>query len=267
MTEIIRGLILGIVQGITEFLPVSSDGHLELAKYILGDKSMGEDSLFMTIVLHVATTLSIIVVFRKDIKDIFGGLFQFKWNAQTEFSAKVVVSMIPAVFAGLFFEEEIESLFSGRILLVAAMLAVSGLMLLLAHYFAKDTNKPISYWNAFIIGIAQALAIAPGLSRSGSTISTSVLFGIDRNVAAKFSFLMVIPLILGKLAKDILDGQYSGPIENGTTLIVGFLAAFFTGLFACRLVLKMVQQSKLIYFAVYCFVVAIVAASYILSKG
>lgn len=267
MTEIIRGLILGIVQGITEFLPVSSDGHLELAKYFLGDTSMGEESLFLTIVLHVATTLSIIVVFRKDIADILKGLLQFQWNAQTEFSAKVVVSMIPAVFAGLFFEEEIEGLFTGKILLVAGMLALSGLMLVLAHYLAKDTDKPVSYFNAFIIGIAQAFAIAPGLSRSGSTISTSVLFGIDRREAAKFSFLMVIPLILGKLAKDIIDGQYGTQMENVTTLVVGFITAFLTGLFACRLMLKVVQQSKLVYFAVYCFVVAIAVATYVLSKG
>lgn len=267
MTEFIRGLILGIVQGITEFLPVSSDGHLELAKYFLGDTSMGQESLFLTIVLHVATTLSIIVVFRNDILDIFKGLLQFKWNPQTEFSAKVVVSMIPAVFAGLFFEEEIEGMFSGKILLVTAMLALSGFMLVLAHFFSKDTNKPISYFSAFIIGIAQAFAIAPGLSRSGSTISTSVLFGIDRKEAAKFSFLMVIPLILGKMAKDLLDGEFSSHMENSTTLIVGFIAAFVTGLFACRLMLKVVQQSKLIYFAVYCFVVAIAVTIYVLSKG
>jgi undecaprenyl-diphosphatase len=266
MSELIRGIVLGLVQGITEFLPVSSDGHLELAKYFLGDTSVGEESLFLTIILHVATTLSIIVVFRKDIADIFKGLLQFKWNAQTEFSAKVVVSMIPAVFAGLFFEKEIESMFSGRILLVAGMLALTGFMLVLAQ-FAKDTNKPITYVNAFIIGIAQAFAIAPGLSRSGCTISTSVMLGIDRNQAAKFSFLIVIPLILGKLCKDILDGHFSTPIEHSTTLIVGFVVAFFTGLFACRLMLKVVQQSKLIYFAIYCFIVAISAAIYILTKG
>jgi undecaprenyl-diphosphatase len=266
MSELIRGIVLGLVQGITEFLPVSSDGHLELAKYFLGDTSVGEESLFLTIILHVATTLSIIVVFRKDIADIFKGLLQFKWNAQTEFSAKVVVSMIPAVFDGLFFEEEIESMFSGRILLVAGMLVLTGFMLVLAQY-AKDTNKPITYVNAFIIGIAQAFAIAPGLSRSGCTISTSVMLGIDRNQAAKFSFLIVIPLILGKLCKDILDGHFSTPIENTTTLVVGFVVAFLTGLFACRLMLKVVQQSKLIYFAIYCFIVAISAAIYILTKG
>jgi len=157
-------------------------------------------------------------------------------------------------------------MFSGRILLVAGMLALTGFMLVLAQY-AKDTNKPITYVNAFIIGIAQAFAIAPGLSRSGCTISTSVLLGIDRNQAAKFSFLIVIPLILGKLCKDILDGHFSTPIEHSTTLIVGFVVAFFTGLFACRLMLKVVQQSKLIYFAIYCFIVAISAAIYILTKG
>jgi undecaprenyl-diphosphatase len=265
MTEIIRAIVLGIVQGLTEFLPVSSSGHLELAKYILGDTSMAEQSLLMTVTLHIATALSTIVVFRKDIATIFKGLFAFRWNAETEFSAKIVLSMIPAAFVGLFFEKEIEALFTRNILLVAAMLVVTGVLLLLAHR-AKDTGKPVSFLNALLVGIAQAIAITPGISRSGATISSSVLLGIDRGEAARFSFLMVVPLILGKLAKDLLDGSY-GATENAGALIFGFIFAFLTGLFACRLMIRLVKGSKLIYFSIYCFIVAIVASAYILSQG
>ncbi len=265
MSEIISAIVLGIVQGLTEFLPVSSSGHLELAKYILGDTSMAQQSLLMTVTLHVATALSTIVVFRKDIVEIFRGLFAFKWNQETEFSAKIILSMIPAAIVGLLFEKQIEALFTRNILLVAGMLAVTGVLLMLAHR-AKDTGKPVSYLSALLVGIAQAIAITPGISRSGATISTSVLLGIDRGEAARFSFLMVVPLIMGKLAKDLLDGEY-GQTENMLALAVGFVFAFLTGLFACRLMIRLVKGSKLIYFSIYCFAVAIIAAAYILSKG
>lgn len=265
MSEIIRSIVLGIVQGLTEFLPVSSSGHLELAKYFLGDTSMAEQSLLMTVTLHVATALSTIVVFRNDIASVFKGLFAFKWNPETEFSAKIVLSMIPAAVVGLLFEKQIEALFTRNILLVAAMLAVTGVLLLFAHR-AKDTGKPVTYLHALLIGIAQAIAITPGISRSGATISTSVLLGIDRGEAARFSFLMVVPLILGKLAKDIMDGEY-GQTENFMAIAAGFIFAFLTGLFACRLMIRLVKSSKLIYFSIYCFVVAIAAGAYILSLG
>lgn len=265
MSEIISAIVLGIVQGLTEFLPVSSSGHLELAKYILGDTSMAQQSLLMTVTLHVATALSTIVVFRKDIAEVFRGLFAFKWNQETEFSLKIIISMIPAAIVGLLFEKQIEALFTRNILLVAGMLAITGVLLMLAHR-AKDTGKPVSYLNALLVGIAQAVAITPGISRSGATISTSVLLGIDRGEAARFSFLMVVPLILGKLAKDLLDGEY-GHTENMLALASGFVFAFLTGLFACRLMIRLVKGSKLLYFSIYCFVVAIIAAAYILSKG
>jgi undecaprenyl-diphosphatase len=265
MSEIISAIVLGIVQGLTEFLPVSSSGHLELAKYILGDTSMAQQSLLMTVTLHVATALSTIVVFRKDIAEVFRGLFAFKWNQETEFSLKIIISMIPAAIVGLLFEKQIEALFTRNILLVAGMLAVTGVLLMLAHG-AKDTGKSVSNLSALLIGIAQAIAITPGISRSGATISTSVLLGIDRGEAARFSFLMVVPLILGKLAKDLLDGEY-GHTENMVALASGFVFAFLTGLFACRLMIRLVKGSKLIYFSIYCFAVAIIAAAYILSKG
>lgn len=255
--EIVKAIILGVIQGLTEFLPVSSSGHLELGKYFMNDDSLAEESMMMTVVLHAATALSTIVVFRKDIAEIFKGLFQFKWNEEMEFSAKIVLSMIPAVAVGLLFEEQMEVLFEKNILLVGLMLFVTGLLLLLADR-AKNTNKKVSFGSALIIGIAQAIAILPGISRSGATISTSVLLNIDRARAARFSFLMVIPLILGKMAKDLLDDNFTAAGVNVMELGVGFLAAFFTGLIACTWMIKLVKSSKLTYFAIYCFIVAAV---------
>lgn len=268
MGEILSAIVLGIVQGLTEFLPVSSSGHLELAKYILGDESVGEESLLMTVSLHVATALSTIVVFRKDIASIFGGLFQFKWNEETQFSLKIIISMIPAAVVGLLFEAQIEMLFSKQILLVGFALLITGLLLYLADR-AKLTIKPVGFWDSLIIGIAQAIAILPGISRSGATISTSVLLGIDRERAARFSFLMVVPLILGKIAKDVLDGELK--TQSSAELIelsAGFIAAFVTGLLACIWMIQIVKRSKLTYFSVYCFIVGSIAiAMALLNKG
>lgn len=258
MTEIIEAIVLGIIQGLTEFLPVSSSGHLELAKFFLNDDSVAEQSMLMTVVLHAATALSTIIVFRKDVMEILKGLFQFKWNEQTIFSLKIIISMIPAAIIGLLFEEQMEMLFDRQIMLVGFMLILTGLLLFLADR-AKKTDKSVSYSNALIIGISQAIAILPGISRSGATISTSVLLGIDRERAARFSFLMVVPLILGKMAKDILSGDITYSAANMIPLSIGFLAAFLTGLVACTWMIKLVKQSKLSYFAYYCFVVAIIA--------
>ena len=196
-------IILGVVQGFTEFLPVSSSGHLELGKAILGDNSIPEDSLLFTVVLHVATALSTVVVFRKDILDILKGLLKFKWNEETQFTVKIIISMLPAMIVGLFFEEQLEAFFGGNIAFVGAMLLVTALLLWLADR-SKKTGKNVSNSNAFVIGISQAVAMLPGISRSGATISTSVLLGNDKSKAARFSFLMVVPLILGKIAKPLL---------------------------------------------------------------
>ncbi|QED38246.1 undecaprenyl-diphosphate phosphatase [Antarcticibacterium arcticum] len=254
----IDAAILGIVQGLTEFLPVSSSGHLELGKAILGDNSIPSESLMFTVVLHAATALSTIVVFRKDIWEILSGLFQFKWNEETKFSLKIIFSMIPAVIIGLFFEEELEKLFGGNILLVGFMLLITALLLWLADK-AKDTQKPVSYKNAFVIGVAQAIAMLPGISRSGATISTSVLLGNDKSKAARFSFLMVVPLILGKIAKDILSGDLAESTTETSILIIGFLAAFIAGIAACTWMIQLVKKSKLSYFAIYCFVAGVLA--------
>ncbi len=256
--EIIDAIILGIVQGLTEFLPVSSSGHLELGKVILGNNSVPQESLLFTVVLHFATALSTIVVFRKDILEIIKGFFAFKWNEDTQFVTKIVVSMIPAALVGYYFEDELEQLFNGNILLVGFMLIVTALLLFLADR-AKDTNNKVSFLNAFIIGVSQAIAMLPGISRSGATISTSVLLGNDKTKAARFSFLMVVPLIFGKIAKDILSGDLTYNSANFITLSSGFIAAFIAGLFACTWMISLVKNSKLKYFAIYCFIVGLLA--------
>ncbi len=260
----IEALILGIIQGLTEFLPVSSSGHLEIAKYILGDTSVPEESMLMTVVLHAATAMSTIFVFRKDIAEIIRGLFQFKWNEETIFSLKIIVSMVPAAFVGVFFKDEIESLFGGRLLLVGSMLLVTAILLLLADQ-AKITDKKVTYWSAFIIGISQAIAIMPGISRSGATISTSVLLGVDRSKAARFSFLMVVPLILGAMAKDLMSGEITYTSEQLMPLSVGFVAAFFTGILACTWMIALVKKAKLSWFALYCFIIGSIAIVYTLA--
>lgn len=256
--EIIDAIILGVIQGLTEFLPVSSSGHLELGKAILGDKSIPEESLLFTVILHFATALSTMVVFRKDIFLIFKGLLKFEKNEESLFSMKIIISMIPAVIIGLMFEERIENLFGSNTIFVGCMLIITALLLWLADK-AMNTLKPVSMPNALFIGIAQAIAMLPGISRSGATISTSVLLGNDKTKAARFSFLMVIPLIFGKIAKDLVSGDLNFSTANSMPLFVGFIAAFISGLFACTWMISLVKKSKLSYFALYCIVVGILA--------
>jgi len=256
--DTIDAIILGIIQGLTEFLPVSSSGHLELGKAILGDNSIPEESLLFTVVLHFATALSTIVVFRKDVWDIIKGLFQFKWNEETQFSLKIIISMIPAALVGFLLEDFMEVFFDGAIIIVGIMLIVTAVLLYLAD-MAKTTEKGVSYRSAFIIGMAQMVAMLPGISRSGATISTSVLLGIDKSKSARFSFLMVVPLILGKVAKDILSGDISFESAQIGAMGAGFVAAFIAGLVACTWMIKLVRQSKLTYFAIYCLIVGLIA--------
>jgi undecaprenyl-diphosphatase len=243
---------------LTEFLPVSSSGHLELGKAILGDESLPEESLLFTVVLHFATALSTIVIFRKEILEIFRGLLQFKWNEESQFSVKIILSMLPAAVVGVLFNDQIEALFSKQILLVGAMLIITGLLLFLADR-AKHTDRKVSFSNAFLIGIAQAIAILPGISRSGATISTSVLLGVDREKAARFSFLMVVPLIFGKMAKDLMDGGMAESSMDIMPLVLGAIAAFISGLLACTWMINLVKKSQLKYFSYYCFVVGAIA--------
>lgn len=261
--DILEAIILGLIQGLTEFLPVSSSGHLELAKALFGDQSVPQESLTFTVVLHAATALSTIVIFRREIAQILKGLFQFTWNDEMKFSLKIIISMIPAVIIGLAFEEELESFFSGKILLVGCMLLVTAALLLLADK-AKNTSKNVTFNNAVVIGISQAIAMLPGISRSGATISTSVLLGIDRTKAARFSFLMVVPLILGKVAKDLLGGDINFSDTSVTPLAAGFVAAFVSGILACNWMIALVKKSKLSYFSIYCAIVGSIAIGYAL---
>lgn len=257
----LEALILGLIQGLTEFLPVSSSGHLEIGKVIFGDNSLPQESLTFTVILHFATALSTIIVFRKEVLEIIKGLFQFKINDEFLFSVKIVISMLPAAFVGFFFEEQLESLFSGRIMMVGFMLLLTAALLLLADR-AKKTDKKVTFMNALIIGVSQAIAILPGISRSGATISTSVLLGVDRERAARFSFLMVVPLILGKIAKDILGGDIQFESSQAGNFGIGFMAAFIAGLLACSWMIAVVKRSKLSYFAIYCLLIGTIAIVY-----
>ena len=260
----IEAIILGIIQGLTEFLPVSSSGHLELAKVILGDNSIPQESLTFTVVLHFATALSTIVVFKNDIIQILRGLFQFKWNEEFQFSLKIIASMIPAVVIGLIFEKEFEQFFGGELLLVGFMLIITSLLLLFADR-AQSTTKKVSFFSAIVIGVSQALAILPGISRSGATISAAVLLGVDRTQAARFSFLMVVPLIFGKIGRDVLSGSINFESTQIGVLGVGFIASFIAGLFACKWMITIVKKSKLSYFAFYCFIVGLITITVTLS--
>ena len=259
--DTLDAIILGIIQGLTEFLPVSSSGHLELGKAILGDNSVPEESLLFTVILHFATALSTLVVFRKDVWEIISGLFSFKWNEETQFSLKIIISMIPAVIIGLFFEEQLEAFFGGNIRFVGFMLLITAVLLYLADK-AEDTERKVSFGNAFVIGVAQAVAMLPGISRSGATISTSVLLGVDKTKAARFSFLMVVPLIFGKIAKDLMSGELAFNGNNGVAMGAGFIAAFIAGLAACTWMIRLVKKSKLSYFAIYCLIVGIIAIAF-----
>jgi undecaprenyl-diphosphatase len=256
--DYLDSLILGVIQGFTEFLPVSSSGHLELGKSLLGDNSLPKESMIFTVVLHFATALSTIVVFRKDIIEIIKELLKFELNSNTQFVFKIIISMIPASLIGVFFETELESLFSNNIVLVGAMLMVTGLLLILADR-AHNTSKNVSVKTAFMVGVAQAIAMIPGISRSGATITTAVLLGIDKTKAARFSFLMVIPLIFGKIFKDIFSGELNYESTQITSLAIGFIAAFVSGLLACTWMIRLVKNSQLKYFAYYCAVVGIIA--------
>ncbi len=259
--EFIKAIILGMIQGLTEFLPVSSSGHLEIGKVLLGSDVFGEESLFMTLVLHFATALSTIIVFKKEIQEILKGILSLKINEHTEFSIKIIISMIPAIIVGLFFQDQIEALFSRNLLLVGTMLLFTSLILFLADQ-ARNTKKKISFSNSLILGVVQAIAILPGISRSGSTIATAVLLGVDRQKASQFSFLMVLPLIFGSMMKTLIDMEGVPQDRDIITLALGFIAAFITGIIACRWMISIVKKSKLKYFSYYCLIIGAVTLIY-----
>ncbi len=268
---LLEAIILGIIQGLTEFLPVSSSGHLELAKAIseaFGTKGLKDDNLLFTLLVHAATALSTIVVYRKDIWELLVGLFKFKWNTETQFAAKIVLSMVPIAIIGFAFKEEIESLFGGSIVFVGGMLMLTGVILYFSHRAAVGEGE-VTFKNAGIIGLAQAVAILPGISRSGSTIATSLILGVSRERAARFSFLMVLPPILGATILELKDYLDAPTVHGGipvSSLAAGSAAAFIAGLFACTWMIKIVKQSKLSYFAIYCWIAGGVAIAFGLAS-
>ena len=264
----IQALILGLIQGLTEYLPVSSSGHLEIAQALFG--LSGADNLTFDIMVHVATVLSTIVVLRKEILWLLKGFFTKagwryeSWNEEKHYVAKIVVSMVPVFVVGMFFKDYVERFFGSGLLVVGVCLIITAALLAFS-YFAKPRQKEnISYIDAFIIGLAQAAAVLPGLSRSGSTIATGIMLGDRKESVAQFSFLMVIAPILGQALLsviDIIQGEFVSSIPV-TSLVTGFLAAFLSGCFACKFMLKIVREGRLIWFAIYCVVVGVGAIVY-----
>jgi len=253
----LEALLLGLLQGLTEFLPVSSSGHLEIGQAIL--KTEAGENLTFAIVVHGATVLSTIVVFFAEIKKIARESILFQWNESTKFVVKILISMIPVGIVGLLFKDFVESLFTGNIRFVGFMLLITAFMLFLAGRI-KTTKKDVSYLRAFIIGIMQAVAVLPGISRSGATISTALLLGVNKDMATRFSFLMVLIPILGINLLDTWKYWQQGfaPVET-TALFAGFISAFISGVFACKVMIHIVKKGRLIYFAVYCALVGITA--------
>ncbi|MGM9803317.1 MAG: undecaprenyl-diphosphate phosphatase [Muribaculaceae bacterium] len=259
----LQALILGLVQGLTEFLPVSSSGHLAIISNLFGID--GESSLTFTIVVHVATVFSTLLVLWHEVDWILKGLFKFKLNDETRYFAKIVVSMIPVGIVGLFFKDYVEEVFGTGLLVVGVMLLVTSALLAFAYYYKPRVRREIGIIDAFVIGLAQAVAVLPGLSRSGSTIATGLLIGNKKENLAQFSFLMVIPPILGEMlldGKKIIEGaSASGAEVSVVALAVGFIAAFVSGALACKWMISVVRRGKLVYFAIYCAVVGLIAIS------
>ncbi len=253
----IEAVILGIVQGLTEFLPISSSGHLEIGKALLGTDP--EMSLTFTVMVHGATVLSTIVVFRNDLYRLLLGFFRFEWNESTRYISRLVLSMVPVVILGLLAEEEIERFFTGNLVFVGSMLMVTAMLLLFSHYF-RSREKPITFARALVIGIAQALAVLPGISRSGATISTGLMLGGQRKQVTRFSFLMVLLPIIGANVKDMMDHSAAGfGNVQVVPLAAGSLAAFLAGLLACTWMIRIVNRGRLVYFAYYCIAVGLAA--------
>ncbi len=257
---LIEAIILGIVQGLTEFLPVSSSGHLEIANVILGVEA--EENLAFATVVHGGTVLSTIVVFWNEIGRILRGFFRFRPSPEFTFAVNIIVSMIPVLLVGIFFKDEMEQLFSGNLLFVGCMLLVTASLLAFSH-FAKSGNRTLTMRDAFLIGISQAIAVFPGLSRSGTTISTGLLLGVKREEVASFSFLMVLVPIIGVNLLGLMSGEFGEDLSIGAgPLIAGFLASFVTGTFACKLMINLVKRGSLLWFAVYCALVGLTAIGY-----
>ena len=278
--EWFEAVLLGLIQGLTEFLPVSSSGHLEIGKVLLGVETT--DDLLFTTMVHAATVLSTIVVFRSQIWDLLKGFFcglkdwrivkgedgkvALSCTDQTDYLLKIAVSIIPVMVVGLFFKDSVEALF-GSIHVVGFALVVTALLLFFSDYASRPGTKSIfpenesrngiSYWQAFAVGLGQAFAVVPGLSRSGTTISTGLICGVKREVMAQFSFLMVLIPILGETFLEVVGGEFGASSVGALPLILGFVSAFLSGLFACRVMIALVKKAKLSWFALYCLLAAL----------
>ncbi len=248
-----EALVLGLLQGLTEYLPVSSSGHLAIGSAIFGIN--GEDNLAFTILVHVATVLSTLVILWKEIDWILKGIFKFKMNEETKYFINIVISMIPVGIVGVFFKDTVEEIFGSGLLIVGCMLIVTALLLTFSYFAKPRQRENISVWHAFVIGLSQALAVLPGLSRSGTTIATGLLLGNKKEKMAQFSFLMVIPPILGEALLDVLKAVKGEEAFGGIDtlpMVVGFVAAFVSGCLACKWMINIVKKGKLVYFGIYC---------------
>lgn len=263
----LEALVLGIVQGLTEYLPVSSSGHLAIGSALFGIE--GEENLAFTIVVHVATVFSTLVILWKEIEWIFRGLFKFQMNSETRYAINILISMIPIGIVGVFFKDTVESIFGSGLLIVGCMLLVTAALLAFSYYAKPRQKESISMKDAFIIGLSQACAVLPGLSRSGTTIATGLLLGNNKAKLAQFSFLMVIPPIFGEALLDVLKlvkgEDIAGDIPT-LSLVVGFVAAFLSGCLACKWMINIVKKGKLIYFAIYCAIAGLVTIACTLMK-
>ena len=264
----LEALILGLIQGLTEYLPVSSSGHLAIGQALFGMEN-GEDNLMFTVAVHIATILSTLVILWKEVNWMLRGLFNFavhvpmgdadlKKNAGTRYALNILVSMIPVGIVGVFFKDEVEAIFGSGLLIVGCCLMVTAVLLIFSYYAKPRQKENISLWDAFVIGLAQACAVLPGLSRSGSTIATGLLLGDKKEQLAQFSFLMVIPPILGEALLDtmkIIKGENVLGSIDVLPLVIGFIAAFLSGCLACKWMINIVKKGKLIYFGIYCAII------------
>lgn len=255
-----EALILGLIQGLTEYLPVSSSGHLAIGQALFGMES-GEENLMFTVAVHVATVMSTIVVLWSEIDWIFRGLFKCELNLETKYVLNIIVSMIPVGIVGLFFKDQVEAVFGSGLLVVGCCLLITAALLTFSYYAKPRPKETISWKDALIIGIAQAVAVLPGVSRSGSTIATGLMLGNKKESLAQFSFLMVIPPILGEALLDVMKmvkgENVMGSIEM-LPLAIGFVAAFLSGCLACKWMINIVKRGKLIYFGIYCAIVGVI---------
>jgi undecaprenyl-diphosphatase len=251
-----EAMILGLIQGLTEFLPVSSSGHLEIAKSLFGIDP--DASFYFTVAVHGATVLSTLVVFRREIFSLLSGTLKFKMNDETVYSLKILISMVPVLIVGLLLKDTVEGLFNGDMVFIGFMLIITSLSLAAAH-FIKKRERTIGYKDSFIIGIAQAIAVIPGISRSGLTIAIGLIIGNKKDEIARFSFLMVLIPVIGANLLEIISGDVH--VSNGELgiAIVGFITAFVSGYFACTWMVELVKRSKLIWFSIYCTVIGLLA--------